>query len=134
MVDGLTIGVAQLNPHLGDVEGNARKLLACYGKAQKLGVDVVLGTELFLTGYPPEDLVLRPAFCERVEVAARRLVAEVKEGMPALIFGLAFRREGGLYNGVVVAQNGRAVWRAKHHLPNYAVFDEKRVFVFCAFA
>ncbi|MCH1542121.1 MAG: NAD+ synthase [Alphaproteobacteria bacterium] len=119
--------MAQLNPTVGAVAANAallRSIRAAAGNA-----DVVVAGELFLTGYPPEDLVLKRSFLAHVAAEADKLVADTADGGPALVFGLPVVENGQLYNSVMVADGGQAAVRHKVHLPNYAVFDEKRLFV-----
>ena len=122
----LRIAMAQLNPTVGAVMANADMLRAAREAARD--ADIVVAGELFLTGYPPEDLVLKKAFLNKVKAEADRLVAETANGGPALIFGLPMVENGQLYNSVMVADGGQAAVRHKVHLPNYAVFDEKRLF------
>ncbi len=125
-VKTLKIAMAQLNPTVGAVAANAallRSIRAASGDA-----DVIVAGELFLTGYPPEDLVLKRAFLAHVAAEAAQLVADTADGGPALIFGLPVVENGVLYNAVMVADGGQAAVRHKVHLPNYAVFDEKRLF------
>ena len=122
----LKIAMAQLNPTVGAVTANADMLRAAREAARD--ADIVVAGELFLTGYPPEDLVLKKAFLNKVKAEADRLVAETANGGPALIFGLPMVENGQLYNSVMVADGGQAAVRHKVHLPNYAVFDEKRLF------
>ena len=124
--NALKIAMAQLNPTVGAVAANADLLRAARKAAAN--VDVVVAGELFLTGYPPEDLVLKRAFLTHVQEEADRLVAETADGGPALVFGLPTVENGRLYNSVMVADGGQAAIRHKVHLPNYAVFDEKRLF------
>jgi len=122
----LNIAMAQVNPTVGAVTANAallRSIRAAAGDA-----DVVVAGELFLTGYPPEDLVLKRAFLAHIAEEADKLVADTADGGPALIFGLPIVENGALYNAVMVADGGQAAVRHKVHLPNYAVFDEKRLF------
>ena len=129
MEDGvktLKIAMAQLNPTVGAVAANADLLRAARDGASD--ADIVVAGELFLTGYPPEDLVLKQAFLAKVKAEADALVAETAKGGPALIFGLPMVENGQLYNSVMVADGGQAAVRHKVHLPNYAVFDEKRLF------
>ncbi|MCH1568973.1 MAG: NAD+ synthase [Alphaproteobacteria bacterium] len=122
----LKIALAQLNPTVGAVAANAdllRSIRAASGAA-----DIIVAGELFLTGYPPEDLVLKRAFLSHVADEAAKLVADTAEGGPALVFGLPVAEDGALYNSVMVADGGEVYVRHKVHLPNYAVFDEKRLF------
>jgi len=125
-VKTLKIAMAQGNPTLGAIGANADLLRAACAEAAQ--ADIVLASELFLTGYPPEDLVLKRAFLARVQAEVESLVAETADGGPALVFGAPMVENGQLYNSVVVADGGQMAVRHKHHLPNYAVFDEKRLF------
>ena len=129
MTDRLAIALAQLNPTVGAVAANADKVLAARREAAGQGADLVVTPELAIDGYPPEDLVLRPAFQERVAGEVARLVAATADGGPAILLGASHRSEGRLYNALHLLDGGavRHV-RLKHDLPNYGVFDEKRVF------
>ena len=129
MKDNLCIALAQLNPKVGDIEGNVRLALEARRQAAELGADAVLLSELFLCGYPPEDLLLRPEFQDAVMAAAHRLARHTAEPGPALVAGLCWRDEGRLYNAMALMDGGgiEAV-RCKVHLPNYGVFDEARLF------
>ncbi|OPB29406.1 NAD+ synthase [Bartonella sp. WD12.1] len=122
------IAVAQLNPVIGDVEGNFALAIMAHQKAQEQGADLVLLTELFISAYPPEDLVLKPAFIKACENAVQKL-AKVTENGPGIVIGVPLRRDDAIYNGVMLLNNGQIVAeRLKFDLPNYAEFDEKRVF------
>src|SRR6476659_3321438 len=93
------------------------------------GADLVMFPELQLTGYPPEDLVLKPEFVRRAMEASERLIDATADGGPALLFGSLHEEEGQVYNAMILAEGGRELGRTyKHELPNYAAFDEKRVF------
>ncbi|MEW5965077.1 MAG: NAD+ synthase [Pseudomonadota bacterium] len=124
----MKIALAQLNPTVGDLDGNVAKLVAARAEAARLGADLMLLPELFITGYPPEDLVLKPAFQRAARARVERLAAEMGDG-PAVIVGTIWPDEGRLYNAVALLDEGavQAV-RYKVDLPNYGVFDEKRVF------
>ena len=129
MTDALTILLAQQNPTVGDVAGNADLLREARAKAAPSGADLVVSSELFLSGYPPEDLVLRPAFIDRVEAAIDALAAETGDGGPGVVLGAPSRDDGKLYNTAFLIDGGKvAARRHKHALPNYGPFDEKRVF------
>lgn len=128
MTDHLTLATAQLNPTLGDIAGNIGKLRRAREEAAGLGVDLVVGTELCVSGYPPEDLVLKPAFLEACEAAVRGLARETATG-PAILVGAPWRDAGKTYNAALLLDRGEiAAVRFKYDLPNYGVFDEKRVF------
>lgn len=124
----LKIALAQLNPVVGDLSVNAALLQEARAEAARAGADIVVAGELFVTGYPPEDLVLKRSFVARTRVVIDDLVALTADGGPALIFGAPFVEGGQLYNSVIAADGGQMAVRHKHHLPNYAVFDEKRLF------
>ena len=125
----LKITLAQLNPTVGDVEGNAAKARAARARAATDGADLVVLPELFITGYPPEDLVLKPAFQAACRAAVETLARETADGGPAMLIGSPWVEEGKLYNAVALLDGGRiAALRFKANLPNYGVFDEKRLF------
>ncbi|WP_048648746.1 NAD+ synthase [Nitratireductor soli] len=127
--DILRIATAQLNPVVGDVAGNLAKAREARADAARQGADLILFTELFIAGYPPEDLVLKPAFLEACEGAMADLAADTKDGGPGIIIGTPLRRDSGLHNAVMVMDGGKIVAeRFKLDLPNYGEFDEKRVF------
>jgi NAD+ synthase len=123
------ITLAQLNPTVGDVEGNAAKARAARERAAADGADLVLLPELFICGYPPEDLVLKPAFQASCRAAVESLARETADGGPAMLIGSPWVDEGKLYNACALLDGGRiAALRYKCNLPNYGVFDEKRLF------
>ena len=126
--DRLAIALAQLNPIVGDVAGNADKVRQARAQGQAAGADLVAFPELFIAGYPPEDLVLKPAFQAACRTAVEALARESANG-PALLVGTPWVEDGKLYNAYVLLAGGaiEAV-RPKVDLPNYGVFDEKRVF------
>jgi len=129
VTDTLTIALAQLNPTLGDMEGNAALVRAARARAKEAGADLVVASELVLTGYPPEDLVLRRAFLDAAEEAANALARDTADGGPALLVGTPWRLDGKIHNAALLLDGGKvAAIRLKHDLPNYGVFDEKRVF------
>jgi len=128
--DRLAIAVAQLNPTVGDVAGNAEKARAARRMAAADGADLVVFPELFIAGYPPEDLVLKPAFQAACRAAVETLARETADGGPAMLMGTPWLEDAKLYNAVALLEDGRvAALRFKVDLPNYGVFDEKRVFV-----
>ena len=127
MTDRLTIALAQLNPTVGDVAGNAA--LVRRARSQARDADLVVTSELAISGYPPEDLVLKRAFQEAVVREVNALAAETADGGPGIIVGAPWAENGALYNAALLLDGGKiAAVRLKHDLPNYGVFDEKRVF------
>ena len=121
-----TITLAQLNPTVGDVAGNAAKARAARARARADGADLVVLPELFITGYPPEDLVLKPAFQAACRAAIEELARETADGGPAMLIGTPWVEDGKLYNACALLDEGRiAAIRFKANLPNYGVFDEK---------
>jgi NAD+ synthase len=127
MTDKLTIALAQINPTVGDIRRNAERILAARKKAA--GADLVVYSELVLCGYPPEDLVLKPFFQDKVEAEMKRLAEVTADGGPAMLVGAPWRAGGELYNAILLLDGGEITHiRYKYDLPNYGVFDEKRVF------
>ncbi len=129
MTDKLRIALAQLNQRVGDLDANAAAILEVRVRAAVEGADLVLTPELQLTGYPVEDLVLKPEFVRRTIEATDTLVDATADGGPALLFGTLHADGDRIYNAMVLAEGGRVVGRTlKHELPNYGTFDEKRIF------
>lgn len=125
----LNITLAQLNPVVGDVAGNADRVREARARAKADGADLLVLSELFIAGYPPEDLVLKPAFQAACRAAVEELARETADGGPAVLVGTPWVDEGKLYNACALLDGGRiAALRFKANLPNYGVFDEKRVF------
>lgn len=124
----LTIAFAQVNPTVGDLPGNAALVRRARDNAAALGADLVVFSELVLVGYPPEDLVLRPALVEAAAAVLRELQQESAAGLPGLIVTLPWASGGHVHNAVALVADGHVELRFKHELPNYGVFDEKRVF------
>jgi NAD+ synthase len=125
----LTIALAQVNPTVGDIQGNAALVRRMRDAAAAQGVDLIVFSELVLVGYPPEDLVLRPALVDAAADALRELERAGAHGGPGLLVTLPWRDAAGLHNAVALVADGRTELRFKRELPNYGVFDEKRVFV-----
>ncbi|MDF2620855.1 MAG: synthetase [Xanthobacteraceae bacterium] len=127
--DQLLIAFAQLNPVVGDIAGNLIKAREARAQAAEQGAELVLFTELFIAGYPLEDLVLKPSFQAACRVAVEELAKDTADGGPAVLIGSPWADGGRLYNAVLLLDGGRVVTaRYKVDLPNYGVFDEKRVF------
>jgi NAD+ synthase len=127
-MDHLAIAIAQLDPTVGDIAHNLAKLRAAHAEAARQGADLVVATELGVSGYQPEDLVLKPTFVAACEAAVHEL-AEVTRSGPGMIVGSPWGEDGKVYNAALLLEGGRiAGLRFKHELPNYGVFDEKRVF------
>ena len=125
--DRLKIALAQMNQRVGDLDGNSEAILVMRDRAA--GADLLVCPELQITGYPPEDLVLKPEFVRRTMEVTERLVDATSSPGPALLFGTIFAEGDGTYNAMVLASEGRVVGRAlKRELPNYGTFDEKRIF------
>ena len=125
----LRVAIAQINLLVGDIEGNASRLCEWTLRARdEMQADIVVFPELALTGYPPDDLLLRPGMHERLSSALEQ-VENATQGITALV-GYPEQTKQGIYNAVAVLENGRCVATArKKHLPNYRVFDEKRYFI-----
>lgn len=129
MTDVLRIALAQANPTVGDIHGNLRLAREIRAEAARSGADLILFPELFLIGYPPEDLVLKGALQDDAIAAAEALARDTADGGPAMLMTTCWREQGRLYNAVLLLDGGHVVAaRYKHDLPNYGVFDEKRLF------
>src|SRR5271168_3198480 len=125
----LVIALAQIPAIVGDIAGNRDRLRRARKEAAAFGADVVMAPELYLSGYPPEDLVLKPAFQEACRAAVEELARETADGGPAVLVGLPWVEDGKLHNTMALLAHGRIeAVRFKVDLPNYGVFDEKRVF------
>jgi len=122
----LRVGLAQINPTVGDLGGNSRLIVEWIGRARDQGVDIVCFPELAITGYPPEDLVLKPAFV-RDNLKQLKVVAEATKGISAVVGFVD--EDGDIFNAAAFLHDGelKAVYR-KVFLPNYGVFDEQRYF------
>ncbi len=123
----LTIALAQLNATVGDISGNLAGIRKVRGEAAAAGAELVVLPELAIIGYPPEDLVLRPSVVDACHAAVDCLIRESRD-WPALIVTTPWREQGHVYNAAILIDKGVATARFKHDLPNYGVFDEKRVF------
>ncbi|MEQ1509875.1 MAG: NAD+ synthase [Sphingopyxis sp.] len=127
MTDTRTIVLAQLTQSVGDLKANAAAILAV--RARHMAADLIVFPELQLIGYPPEDLVLKPALLTRADTALAALAAQTADGGPAMLVGTVLRRDGLLYNAMALLDGGRVAGvTLKHELPNYGTFDELRLF------
>jgi NAD+ synthase len=125
----LVIALAQIPSIVGDIAGNRDRLRRARKEAAGFGADIVMAPELYLSGYPPEDLVLKPAFQEACRTAVEELARDTADRGPATLVGLPWVEDGKLYNAIALLDGGRIeAVRFKVDLPNYGVFDEKRVF------
>ena len=129
MADSLKISLAQINPVLGDIAGNAAKITEYRARAADAGADIIVFTEFSIAGYPPEDLIRKPIFADQCEAAIAKLTAVTADAGPAMVVGGPRRADGRLYNCLYFLSGGKiAATVDKQHLPNYGVFDEPRVF------
>ena len=123
----LTVSIAQINPTVGSFKHNIQLVIDAIAEAKQQKADIIVFPELALTGYPPEDLLFRPAFLAKVETALTKIAAQVSD--ITVIIGAHIKRKGKLFNMACVLQDGKITHEyAKQHLPNYRVFDEKRYF------
>jgi NAD+ synthase len=127
MTNTLTIALAQLTQSVGDLVANADAMLEWRDRAK--GADLIVYPELQLIGYPPEDLVLKPALVERAGIELQRLAKATADGGPAMLVGTVVAAQGVLFNVVAMLDGGEiTAIRQKRELPNYGTFDEKRLF------
>jgi NAD+ synthase len=127
MVDRFRIALAQLNPLMGDIAGNLKRARAARARARD--ADVILFSELFIVGYSPEDLVLKPALQQDARAAVEELAKDTADGGPAVLIGTPWVEHAEVYNAVALLDGGKVQRLTyKYELPNYGVFDEKRVF------
>ncbi|MQQ09719.1 NAD+ synthase [Epibacterium sp. SM1979] len=128
MADRFRITLAQLNPTVGDIAGNAAKAFAAWEEGRSAAADLVALPEMFLTGYNAQDLVMKPAFHHAAMAAAEDLAVRCADG-PALAIGCPWAEDGKLFNAYLILKGGKVASRVlKHHLPNETVFDEVRIF------
>ena len=129
MTDRLSIAMGQINPIVGAVDDNLDLIRQARAGAASGGADLLVTGELAVSGYPPEDLVRKPALVDRIEAGVKALAAETADGGPALLIGTPWRDGGKLHNAALLLDGGGiATSRYKHLLPTYGVFDEDRVF------
>jgi NAD+ synthase len=121
----LVIGLAQIDCTVGDIAGNLVRMRAARAEAAAFGADLVMFSELFIAGYPPEDLVLKPAFVEACRTACEAIAVDTSDGGPAILVGLPWGENGHCYNAFALLDKGRIeAIRFKVDLPNYGVFDD----------
>jgi NAD+ synthase len=129
MSETLKVALAQINLHVGAIDANLAAIRRARAEAARLGADIVVTPEFSVGGYPTEDLVRKPAFVAACEDAIAALAADTADGGPAMLVGGPWQDADKLYNAAFLLDGGKvAAQRAKHELPNYGVFDEKRVF------
>ena len=125
----MKILLAQLNNIVGDIKGNTSKALEILNKAKKENIDLVVFSELFLSGYPPEDLVLKRSFIKKCRISLDELTEFTNKKNLGFLIGLPILEDSNLYNAAALVDNGKVIgFSKKINLPNYSVFDEKRVF------
>ncbi|HEY0105600.1 MAG TPA: nitrilase-related carbon-nitrogen hydrolase, partial [Rhizomicrobium sp.] len=129
MTNGFRIALAQFNPVMGDIHGNLTKARKARAQAAARDADVILFPELFIVGYPPEDLVLKPALQSDAMEAVEKFAKDTSDGGPAVLIGSPWVEHDKLYNACLLLDGGKIAAKTfKVDLPNYGVFDEKRVF------
>lgn len=129
MTKTLAIAIAQIAPMVGDIDGNVARIRRARAQAAHLGADLVIFCELVIAGYPPEDLVQKPAFQRACHDAVAELAKDTCDGGPAMIVGAPWKEDGALYNAAFLLDGGAVkAKRYKVRLPNYGVFDEPRRF------
>jgi len=125
----MKLAIAQINPTVGAIDANRERISAARRTAAESGAQIVVTGELALSGYPPEDLVLRRSFLEQIARAAQELAVQTADGGPAILLGAPWAVEGKARNAALLLDGGAiTAVRFKHHLPNYGVFDEARFF------
>ena len=125
----MKILLAQLNNIVGDIKGNTSKALEILNKANEESIDLVVFSELFLSGYPPEDLVLKRSFIKKCRISLDELTEFTDKKNLGFLIGLPILEDSNLYNAAALVDNGKVIgFSKKINLPNYSVFDEKRVF------
>lgn len=128
MADRFRITLGQLNPTVGDIDGNAAKARSAWQAGKDAGADLVALPEMFITGYNAQDLVMKPAFHVAAMRAVQALAVDCADG-PALAIGSPWAEGAALFNAYLICKAGRVTSRVlKHHLPNETVFDEMRIF------
>ncbi|HOO51117.1 MAG TPA: nitrilase-related carbon-nitrogen hydrolase, partial [Alphaproteobacteria bacterium] len=127
-LENLRFTIAQINPSVGDLDGNLDRILSVW-KDNDQSSDLIIFSEMVLTGYPPEDLLHKSAFIDTCEEKIEYLIEQSLTKSSAILIGAPYRIDNKLYNAALMIDNGKLKSvTAKHHLPNYGVFDEKRYF------
>lgn len=128
MTNSFTITLAQLNPTVGDIAGNIAKIREVYAQHKKTA-DLIVYTEMVTVGYPADDLMLKPFFIDSAMKAVESLAKEIDGSGAGLLISTPWREDGKVYSAAMLLHDGKIIAkRFKHHLPNYGVFDEVRVF------
>ncbi len=128
MKKSFTLTMAQLNPTVGDLAGNVDKIREVY-KQHKATSDLIAFSEMVISGYPTDDLILKPFFIDRVMQAVEKLAKEIDGEGAGLLISAPWRERNNVYNTALLLHDGKIIAkRFKHNLPNYGVFDEVRVF------
>ena len=123
-----TITAAQLNPTVGDISGNIKKILDIYQK-HKNQADLIVFSEMIVTAYPTDDLTLKPFFIDRVMKGVAKLAQQIDGTGAGIVISAPWRDQGKVFNTALLIHDGQIVAkRFKCHLPNYGVFDEVRLF------
>ncbi len=130
MKESFSTYLCQLNPIVGNISYNLSLVRKSWEEAKRLGADVLITSELVVSGYPPDDLILRPSFTEKIEEEVKKFIESIGSNGPAIILGTPWVAKGNMYNAALVIDHGKIIGMSlKNNLPNYGVFDEERFFV-----
>ncbi len=130
MKESFSTYLCQLNPIVGNISYNLSLVRKSWEEAKRLGADVLITSELVVSGYPPDDLILRPSFIEKIEEEVKKFLESIGNNGPAIILGTPWVTKGNMYNAALVIDQGKIIGMSlKNNLPNYGVFDEERFFV-----
>ena len=128
MKETISFALAQINTTVGDISGNIDSFRKARNQAARDGIDVLLTSELAVSGYPPEDLILKKSFLDKIVKEVKSFARETKDGGPAILLGAPWRKKGKIFNAALLLAGGKILGEAlKCELPNYGVFDEKRI-------
>jgi len=129
MKETISFALAQINTTVGDISGNIDSFRKARDQAARDGIDILLTSELAVSGYPPEDLILKNSFLDTIARQVRSFARETKDGGPAVLLGAPWKRKGKIFNAALLLDRGKILGEVlKCELPNYGVFDEKRIF------